>query len=369
VAIIKIRFEATQIVGESVMTLSYWKETCENMNTILSILKEKPTFFLKEGFTVEAQSDKTEAEAKNQANIISYLELLDMFLTIGIKGEEPRSAAYVIWLKNEVKLLELAEEASSYYKRAKFVQAQTRVALVQLDRLHSKHDNLLKLMREKGNKVTGKEYYLQENMTAKINVLANLVYENGNEKQKLKAALYQIYHHALHSRFHEAKDLFVMSRMSQQHIHDIQLQILYNRAMVQLGLAAFQCGLTQSVLECLGDIVATNRLRELLGQGIFSKKDKSAKQELEEKKRLLPYHTHISVDYVEAAYLISAMLIEIPMDARLRHTVSNLTATRHFRKIMQDFERRNVMILLAKNCVDLGNCSGHGSRYCFKCCT
>ena len=179
-------------------------------------------------------------------------------------------------------------------------------------------------------------------MRGKIETLASLVYEHGTEKQKLKAALYQIFHHALHGRFYEGRNLFVCSRMSQQHLHDIHLQILYNRAMVQLGLAAFQCGYTESVLECLGDIVATNRVKELLAQSASARKDKSAKQDLEEKKRVLPYHMHINVDFIEAAYLISAMLIEVPLVAKFRHSIPDQTSTRHFRKVMQDFERKNV---------------------------
>ncbi len=341
VTITKVRFEATQVFGEGVMNLQYWNETCDNMFSLFSTMKQKPEFQLKEGF-VEESREADQSDFKVQTNIMGYLELLDMFLTIGLKGEEPRSAMYVLWLKNEVRFLELAEMVLEHYRRSKVLQAQTRVAIIILDRLHYKSDSLLRLMREKGNAVTKKEYYLEQNMRKKIEDLANLVYEHGTDTQKIRAALYQIFHHCLHGRYHEGRDLFLYSRMSQQHLHEIKLQIYYNRALAELGLAAFQCGYTESVLECLGDMVATARLRELLAQGVSGRKEKSTKQDQEEAKRLLPYHMHISTDLVEAAYLISAMLTEVPFVAKQRHNIPEHGATRHFRRVMQEFERRNV---------------------------
>lgn len=346
VTLLKVRFEATQILGEKIMTYVYWKGTADNLFLLLKLLRDNPQFVLKEAIITDQEKDTTEtAEGghKVQANTLAFLESLDNFLTVGLKNEEARSDTYVRWLKHEVVMLQLAEEVMDYYKAVKSIPAQVRVALILLDRLHYKHDSLLKLMREKGTVVTKKEYFLEENMKGKIENLASLVYEHGNEIQKIRAALYHIFHHALHGRYHEARDLFVYSRMSQQHLHDIRLQIYYNRALVQLGLAAFQCGYTDAVLECLGEMVATTRLKELLAQGVSGRKDKSAKQDQEEAKRLLPYHTHINTDLIEATYLISAMLVEVPAIAKRRHTISEDTGTRHFRKVMQEFERRNVL--------------------------
>ena len=345
VGLIKIRFEGTQVIGESVMTLDYWQETCGNMCLLLAILNEHPTYFIKEGFTEDVRHERktSEEDYKAQANIISYMELLDLYLNTGLKGEEPKSTLYVQWLRNEVKLLLLAEDVFAYYKRANVIQGQTRIAIILLDRLHYKHDSLLQLMREKGNKATGREYYLETNMRGKIEALASLVYEHGSEKQQIKAAMYQTFHHCLHDRYYEGKQLFILSRMSQQQLPDIHMQILYNRTQVQLGLAAFQGGDTEATLECLSDIVGTNRLKELLAQAVSARKDKSAKQELEEKQRLLPYHMHLNIDLVEAAYLISAMLFDVPEAARQRPGVLANPVTRHFRKVMQDFERKNVI--------------------------
>jgi translation initiation factor 3 subunit C len=352
IALLKIRSEATQLVRENVMTLSYWNETYDNLNELFKILKENPSYSFaepnlddsaKEKESSDEDDDKPKVSHKFQTNLLAYLELLDNFLTLGIKGEEPKSSMYIRWLQNEVQLLLLAEDVMSYYKGLKNLQVQVRLALIFLDRLHYKHDSLLKVMREKSSSKTKKEYYFEEDMKGKIEELTQLVYENGNPTQKMRATLYQVFYYALHGHYYKAHGLFI--RVSQQQVSNVKLQIYYNRALVQLGLAAFQCGYIDLVVECLSEIMATTRLKEILAQGVSGRKEKSAKQEQDEIKKLLPYHMHMNLDLIEASYLISTMLIEVPIVAKQRHALGENIAMKYFRKVMQDFERRNVLAI------------------------
>ncbi|CAF0819585.1 unnamed protein product [Adineta ricciae] len=131
-----------------------------------------------------------------------------------------------------------------------------------------------------------------------------------------QAILCQIYHLALHDHYHQAHDLMLMSRL-QDTIDslDISIQILYNRTMIQLGLAAFRCGQIPEAHKILADFQCGRRLRELLGQ------------DNNHQIYLYPYHMHINLQLIECVYCVSAMLIEAASTER--HRVS-----KHFYKLM-----------------------------------
>ena len=70
----------------------------------------------------------------------------------------------------------------------------------------------------------------------------------------------------------------------------IDNQILYNIALVQVGLAAFRLGKIKESHDILADVCQNSKHKELLAQRISSMQEKSQEFELEEKKRQIPFH-------------------------------------------------------------------------------
>lgn len=128
------------------------------------------------------------------------------------------------------------------------------------------------------------------------------------------AILCHIYHHALHSRWYQARDLMLMSHLqdniqhadppvqvdSREHARQHKkstsvnsnnlfslVKILYNRTMVQLGICAFRQGMIKDAHNALLDIQSSGRAKELLGQGLLMRnmQERNAEQEKIEKRR------------------------------------------------------------------------------------
>lgn len=83
-----------------------------------------------------------------------------------------------------------------------------------------------------------------------------VVYREGTERQQQTAALYQIVSLSLHNEFKRARDLLLMTHLQERiYATDQALAILFNRAMTQLGLAAFRAGAMAYTHNCLDDLV------------------------------------------------------------------------------------------------------------------
>ena len=172
------------------------------------------------------------------------------------------------------------------------------------------------------------------------------LYKVDNSLLRTRAMLFHIYHHALHNDFYTARDMLLMSHLQESiHSADVATQILYNRTVVQLGLCAFRSGLIKEAQTTLQDIFATQRVKELLAQGVHQQRFQTQltpEQERIERSRQLPFHMHINTELLEAAFLVSSMLIEIPLLASIEsEEQKRKTISKPFRRLL-DFADRQV---------------------------
>lgn len=163
---------------------------------------------------------------------------------------------------------------------------------------------------------------------------------------KLQTVLYQSYHLALHDQIQDARDLFNMTHLTQyiDNAPDIEVKILYNRALAQLGLAFFRSGSMNQAVNCLAEIMATGRAKELLAQGLmntFNKNiERSPEEEAIQRRRLFPFHLHINLELLECSYIVSAMLTEIPSLAQTEFSgKKNLRISKYFYNLLRQNER------------------------------
>ena len=266
-------------------------------------------------------------------------------------------------------LVELAEKIQKYYVRVGDNTSASEVALLQLEHTYYKHDSMATAVNKahEFKKKYGKQSLLHPacfcnkqhgdqqgasgerkehvkvhpaassgmpqvypepiNYKEKVEELCQFIYNCGSERSKTRTLLCAVFHNALHDRYYVARDMFLISHVQDTIDRaDTNTQILYNRALVSLGLSAFRLGLIKKAHDCLSGI-CTGRVKELLAQG--QSKSVDPDQERLERRRQVPYHMHINPDLLECCHLISAMLLELPVMTR---GVSQYVISRHFRK-------------------------------------
>jgi translation initiation factor 3 subunit C len=128
---------------------------------------------------------------------------------------------------------------------------------------------------------------------------------------------------------------------------DIETQILYNRALVQLGICAFKCGLIRESASALQEISASGKIKELLAQGFSNTREKGSsvyektpEQETLEKLRLIPFHMHVNLELIEAIYLTCSLLQEVPNIAMTAVDSRRRVISKTFRRFLEYSERQ-----------------------------
>jgi len=182
------------------------------------------------------------------------------------------------------------------------------------------------------------------NSQALVHSICILLYRTSNSLLRTRAMLCHIYNHALHNDFHTARDMLLMSHLQETvHSADVGTQILFNRTVVQLGLCAFRCGLIKESHATLQDIFASQRVKELLAQGLHQQRYSTLtpEQEKAERIRQMPFHMHINTELAEAVFLVASMLVEIPLLASLdTEEAKRKAVSKSFRRLLDHANRQ-----------------------------
>lgn len=231
-----------------------------------------------------------------------------------------------------------------YYKPAEVIARQEAEVWARLSSLDSQISPKSSVPAESSSPADVTAYAVKL-----VDDLCAILYTQSNTVFRTRAMLSHIYHYALNDSFFKARDLMLMSHIQATiQAADPALQVLYNRALVQLGLCAFRVGLIQECQQILSELCGSIRFKELLGQGVSSRMmansaTGAAVISTQERQRLLPFHMHINLELLESVYLTASLLVEVPVLATLsRHTDKrrNTVISKPFRRMLEYSERQ-----------------------------
>ncbi|XP_025918812.1 eukaryotic translation initiation factor 3 subunit C-like, partial [Apteryx rowi] len=310
-----------------------WQKCLDCIEELLDILFANPDIFIGENIVEESENlSNAEQPYRVRGCILTLVERMDEEFTKIMQNTDPHSQEYVDHLKDEGRVCAIIARLQSYLQEKGTTEELCRVFLRRVLHTYYKFDYKAH-QRQQGPAGDSKSEADQaenegEDSAALMERLCKYIYaKDRTDRIRTCAILCHIYHHALHSRWYQARDLMLMSHL-QDNIHhaDPPVQILYNRTMVQLGICAFREGMIKDAHNALLDIQSSGRAKELLGQGLLmrSLQERNPEQEKIEKRRQVPFHMHINLELLECVYLVAAMLLEIPymaaheFDARRR---------------------------------------------------
>ncbi|KAF9461334.1 eukaryotic translation initiation factor 3 subunit 8 N-terminus-domain-containing protein [Collybia nuda] len=351
-ALISSRFDYNSSVATH-MPVELWLSAQHEVDQLVSIVASDSNYSIQEvtddyDELIERTPITENGVVWIRGSIISFIDRLDDEFTRSLQNIDPHGTEYVDRLKDEKVLYCTICRAQAFYEKTRQGDPLGRVIMRRLEHIYSKPNTVVQALEagaEASEILSNMTLSIQGTSSALIHALCVYLYKAGNPLLRTRAMLSHIYHHALHNDFHTARDMLLMSHLQESiHSADVATQILYNRTVVQLGLCAFRSGLIKEAQATLQDIFTTQRVKELLAQGVHQQRFQilTPEQEKAEKQRQLPFHMHINTELLEAAFLVSSMLVEIPLLASIdSEEMKRKTISKPFRRLL-DFADRQV---------------------------
>ncbi|EPS99819.1 hypothetical protein FOMPIDRAFT_1123647 [Fomitopsis schrenkii] len=351
--LVSARFDYNSSVATH-MPIDLWNSAQGEVDQLIGVIMLESAYVIQEVTDeydeLAERTPETEKDGivRIRGSVISFVDRLDDEFTKSLQNIDPHGTEYVDRLKDEKALYCTICRSQALYEKNKSEDPLGRVIMRRLEHIYSKPDPVVHALESAvaASDIKPSIVLDTEGQTSSlIHSLCTHLYKSNNSFLRTRAMLCHIYHYALHNDFHTARDMLLMSHLQESiYSADVATQILYNRTVVQLGLSAFRCGLIKEAQATLQDIFATQRVKELLAQGVHQQRYQvlTPEQEKAERQRQLPFHMHINTELLEAAFLVSSMLVEIPLLASIDTEEQKRKAiSKPFRRLL-DFADRQI---------------------------
>ncbi|KNG49610.1 eukaryotic translation initiation factor 3 subunit c [Stemphylium lycopersici] len=361
--LISTRFDLTSGTA-SHMHQDQWKLADQEFGKLLQILENTKEIVVIENAEEWEDDEKlptiTEGEIfRIPGSIVSFVERLDDELTRSLQHIDPHTSEYIERLTDEALLYAQLVRTLVYVEGMKKnpslelpQEPLNRIIMRRLEHVYFKPSQVITILENNvwkaipdglDSEITPRA--ISNDTASLVQTLCTYLFKNSEGIIRARAMLCQIYFLSLHDQYYKARDMMLMSHLQETISNfDVNTQILFNRALVQVGLCAFRAGLVYEAQTSLQEICGSNRQKELLAQGLQMQRYSqiSPEQERLERQRQLPFHMHINLELLECVYLTCSMLLEIPLLAQLGSSpdLRKRVISKTYRRLLEYHERQ-----------------------------
>ncbi|KAG8430263.1 hypothetical protein GDO86_018127, partial [Hymenochirus boettgeri] len=240
------------------MKADMWKKCLQCIGDLLDILFANSNIFIGEHIAEDSENlINLDQPLRVRGCILTLVERMDEEFTKIMQNTDPHSQEYVDNLKDEARVCGVIERVQKYLQEKGSTDEICRVYLRRIMHTYYKFDYKAH-QRQLG---TGQESKSEQDQTENeaedsailMDRLCKYIYsKDRTDRIRTCAILCHIYHHALHNRWFQARDLMLMSHLQDNIQHaDPPVQVTIS------GICAFRQGMIRDAHNALLDIQST----------------------------------------------------------------------------------------------------------------
>lgn len=337
---ISTEFDIASLGSSSYMPYSLWNSALQNIKLMLELLLSDSKFYAQS----EDNGSKSGVDGDDMDGFVglptvagirgsfsSYLYRIDDEYLRALQNIDSHSNEYIDFMKEELILASVLMKSREFFVAIGSDEAECNVVARFFEHIYYKDNASL----SKCDPVfpSGKQIY-------------EMISEKANEKLKQKVQLCLVYNLSLNNDYKSAREIFLAGRFQEiASSLDVQSQIIYNRALVQMAICAFRLGLIKDCYFSLQEICSSGRPKELLAQGSQGQRftEKTAEQDRIDRQRQLPTHMHLNIELIDCIFLTCSMILEVPQSAlfskKINQNDRKMYQSRHLKRLMDAMER------------------------------
>lgn len=297
--------------GKTSVPLGRWTRALDKFKKIFALIGEK-SFIVTDTYKGTIKGNRCVVVG----GLSTVLSKFWLALKTTAQQSSPSDISYleIPYLENQ--LLEVADSLVQYYTSKNQIRTASLCSTVILEIVGYRRPDAHKLLFSKMAKPV---VVVADDVVSTIRNIIRILFPYCNKTTKMIALCYLAYQLAMKGLYREGRDSLLRAGVRDamdacEPQNAMELGTVYNRAVAQLGLAAFIAGDMYETYQLLGGVWSHDQPEVILGQKVPMLRNDG--QEILFRDNLVPPHLNIPYQHLELAAMLSALVIDTTKEAK-----------------------------------------------------